>query len=453
MVLSSYSLCRAFLLQLIAIGVVFNMTGAARAEPAALPGWELTWQDEFEGDALDAEKWEVLTRKKNHNRELQYYLPEHVAVADGHLVITATDEPFDGKNYRSGRVFSWFTQPYGRFEARAKVPTTKGIWPAIWMLPRGVKWPSGGEIDIMEHKGSAPNRIGSAYHYATDRGNHTFQSGWHKPEPAVNYPDGFHTYAVEWDPGQIRFFVDGVNHFTMKGLYVSEQPMGVLINTAVGGWYDGNPDETTVFPQTFHIDYVRIYRRTGPAAKVTPLETIDSGLIVNGSFEMGTVPWVFEDKAQQVAHRVTSKPVVLAYEENNGHAIRMLGPSRISQVVPAITPGETYRLTAHVRVNADSPIREKQIKQHLTLEFLDAQGELIEGDANRVVSADAQTAEDQWIPISLTATAPGGAVAARVGLETLSPADEKGAIWIDAVSMHALPDTAEGENGPEATAR
>lgn len=435
-----------------AFGLVLNETACADPGPSALPGWELTWQDEFDGDAIDAEKWEVLTRKNNHNREKQFYLPDHVAVADGNLVITATDEPYDGKDYRSGRVFSWFTQQYGRFEARAKVPTTKGIWPAIWMLPRGVKWPTGGEIDVMEHKGSAPTRIGSAYHYATGLGHHTYQSGWYEPDPAVQYPDGYHVYAVEWDPGQIRFFVDGVNHFTMKGVYVSEKPMGVLINTAVGGWFDGDPDETTVFPQTFHIDYVRVYRRTGPAPEVTPVATADSGLIVNGNFELGTGPWEFADQAKQVAHRVTSKPISLAYEENNGHAIRMPGPARISQVVESITPGRAYRVTAHVRVNADNPLREKQIEQRITLEFLDTEGEPIRDAAAGAVSADAQTTEDRWNPVSLTATAPAGAAAARVSLETVSPAEEKGAVWVDAVSMHELADPPPGENEPGSAA-
>ena len=442
----SHSLSWAAALYAVTISTLLGWTNSTRAESLDRNGWELTWQDEFDGDAIDAEKWEVLTRKKNHNRELQYYLPEHVKTEDGHMVITTTDEPYDGKGYRSGRVFSWYTQQYGRFEARAKVPTTKGIWPAIWMLPRDVKWPTGGEIDIMEHKGSSPTKIGSAYHYATDRGHHILQSGWYEPEPAVHYPDGFHTYAIEWDPGQIRFFVDGVNHFTMKGDYVSELPMGVLINTAVGGWYDGNPDETTVFPQTFHIDYVRIYRRTGPVEEVEPLRTIDSGLIDNGSFEAGTMPWTFEGKARQISHRITSKPISLAYEENNGHAIRMPGPSKITQLISSIKPGQAYQLTAHIRVNADNPIRGKAIQQRMSIDFLDSEGSPIPGSSVEVVSADGVTIEDQWHLVSVSQVAPPDAASALVSFETTSKDEGKGAVWVDAVALQESAETSDNED-------
>ena len=104
--------------------------------------WELTFSDEFDGDAVDTTKWDVLHRKNSHNNEKQYYLPEQATVADGILRITAVDEPYDGKDYCSARLESTFTQAYGKFEIRAKLPTTKGLWPAIWLLPRGVRWPS-----------------------------------------------------------------------------------------------------------------------------------------------------------------------------------------------------------------------------------------------------------------------------------------------------------------------
>lgn len=235
-------------------------------EGMAQQKWELTFSDEFEGDAVDTDKWEVLTREHSYNNELQYYLPEHASVANGKLRITATDEPYNGKAYQSARLESWFSQAYGRFEARAKIPTTKGIWPAIWLLPRDVQWPHGGEIDIMEHGGSKPNEVLSAFHFANAEGEHEHVDQRYSTEGAdgepVHFPDGFHVYAVEWTPDEIVYYVDGVEHYrvTMQQVPVSSTPMSIVLNTAVGGWFDGEPDETTVFPQYFEIDYVRAYK-------------------------------------------------------------------------------------------------------------------------------------------------------------------------------------------------
>jgi beta-glucanase (GH16 family) len=236
-------------------------------QQADAPEWVLTFSDEFDGDAVDTDRWEVLTRKDNFNGEEQYYLPEHASIVDGMLRITTTKEPYDGKAYRSARLESWFSQTHGRFEARAKIPTTQGIWPAFWLLPRDVKWPLGGEIDIMEHGGSKPERLVFAYHYADEAGEHQFASAEHSAkqdtgEP-VRFPDGFHVYAVEWAPTEIVFYVDGVECYRLgqDQVPVSDTPMSIVLNTAVGGWFDGEPDETTVFPQYFDIDYVRAYRR------------------------------------------------------------------------------------------------------------------------------------------------------------------------------------------------
>jgi len=229
--------------------------------------WVLTWSDEFDGEEIDTQKWEVLTRKKNYNGESQYYLPEQAAVVDGLLRITTTNEPYDGKAYRSARLESWFEQAYGRFEVRAKIPTTQGIWPAIWLLPRSKPWPHGGEIDMMEHAGSRPHEVQSAYHFADAEGQHdhvykVYTATGPDGEP-VCFPDDFHVYAVEWSPAQIVFYVDGEAFYRIGAdeVPISSTPMSVVLNTAVGGFFDGEPDETTRFPQYFDIDYVRVYSR------------------------------------------------------------------------------------------------------------------------------------------------------------------------------------------------
>ncbi len=231
--------------------------------------WTLTFSDEFEGKAVDTDKWDVLTRKDSYNDEKQYYLPEQASIVDGMLRITATDEPYDGKAYRSARLESRFAQAYGKFEIRAKIPTTKGIWPAIWLLPRGAQWPTGGEIDIMEHHGSNPAGVNSAIHFADAQGNHQFiyrdYTTTDDDGQPVHWPDGFHIYSTVWTPTDIAFFVDGVEYYRAgrEKTPVIDTPMSVILNTAVGGLFDGDPDDNTVFPQTFDIDYVRVYQRTG----------------------------------------------------------------------------------------------------------------------------------------------------------------------------------------------
>src|SRR5688572_6284744 len=135
---------------------------SAAAEVPDVPGWELVWQDEFEGTAVSQENWDVLTRRNSFNEEKQYYTPQQASIVDGRLRITATNQPLDGKLYRSARLESWQTFGPGRFEARIDLPTTQGMWPAFWLLPRVKQWPTGGEIDIMENRGSEPRTVSSA---------------------------------------------------------------------------------------------------------------------------------------------------------------------------------------------------------------------------------------------------------------------------------------------------
>jgi beta-glucanase (GH16 family) len=245
----------------------FHLAGQSAPPPAQLPGWTLTWHDEFDGPGIDSSKWEVLTRRDSYNQEKQFYLPAQAAVADGLLRITSVLEPYEGKLYRSARLEGRYEQSYGRFEIRAQIPTTQGIWPALWLLPRSARWPLGGEIDIMEHKGSEPHTVSSAYHFADKTGKHRYVTARYQAidenGQAIRWPDGFHVYAAEWDSNQIRFYVDGVEHFraTSAEVPISSTPMHVVLNTAVGGNFDGDPDASTIFPQVHLIDYVRVYKR------------------------------------------------------------------------------------------------------------------------------------------------------------------------------------------------
>jgi beta-glucanase (GH16 family) len=258
--------------RLVVTGVLcLAITGLLVAAPATaqvpnLPGWDLVWNDEFDTGVLDTARWEALNRKDSFNNEKQYYLPDQVSVSNGLLTITATDQPLAGKPYRSGLVRTWDEQTYGRWEIRADLPSTQGMWPAIWLLPKTVSWPLGGEIDIMENRGSQPNLVSSAYHWNTvpNSSNFVFNEysatdGGGQP---VNFQTGMHTYAVEWEADQIRYYVDDNLHFTVNNPQAPlTVPMSLIINLAVGGNFGGDPDATTVFPQNFDVDYVRVWQR------------------------------------------------------------------------------------------------------------------------------------------------------------------------------------------------
>lgn len=265
-----------FRLQALVLGVCLLSTARgeeipSRAEEVRSPqiaGWKLVWEDQFDGDKLNLDEWEPIRRKDSHNNEKQYYLPEQIQVIDGVLRITATDEALDGKSYRSGRLRTYRQWSLGRFEARIRLPKTQGMWPAFWLLPRDVRWPEGGEIDIMEAAGGTPRLTSSAYHWGASGQQHRYLSRRQKLAPADERgrggPDDFHTYACEWEPDAIRFFVDGAEHFvvTADDAPLHAMRKAIVINLAVGGFYGGDPDESTVFPQRLDVDYVRVWRRS-----------------------------------------------------------------------------------------------------------------------------------------------------------------------------------------------
>ncbi len=260
------------------------------ADPAAqLPGWRLAWSDEFTGDRLDATRWwaEHLSTYGDGNDELACLMnrERNLAVSDGVLKLVATREPTPlhcgdadarfpgGRTYTSAHLSTRRIADfrYGRFEIRAQLPTragtSKGLWPAFWLRPTagGV-----GELDVLEAIGSGRggdewNRVHQTiwYDYA----------GTHRRQPTtVVFPqggpsDGMHVYAAEWEPGEIRWYVDG------RLTYVRDRrttpwldeafgrPMYLRLNLAVGGGWPGTPDADTTFPATFMVDYVRVYQR------------------------------------------------------------------------------------------------------------------------------------------------------------------------------------------------
>ncbi len=253
------------------------------ADNAAIaPGDALTlvWSDEFDAVQLDPESWFFEEGDGSQygipgwgNNELQWYLPNSAQLESGNLVITARNEASNGKDYTSARINTRdrFAMRYGRIEARIRLPAGQGIWPAFWMLPQDNVyggWAASGEIDIMEavNLGVAGNNtIHGTIHYGGAWPANVYSGDGYLV--ATDAAAGFHVYAIEWDPTEIRWYVDDTlyamqNAWSTTGAAFPapfDQHFYILLNVAVGGNWPGAPDATTVFPVTMEIDYVRVY--------------------------------------------------------------------------------------------------------------------------------------------------------------------------------------------------
>ena len=261
--------------------------------------WAMVWHDEFDGDRLDLSKW---GKEENNygggNNEAQHYstLEKYVQVSDGKLKIHVYRDAFttpDGQKrpYSSGRIRTLQRADflYGRFEVSAKVPSGQGIWPAVWMLP-SVRdygtWASGGEIDIMESRGSLINETLGTIHFGSSWPNNTYKGGSYSL-PEGNFADGFHTYVVDWYEDRIEWWVDGVRWQTIRkdewfsdpekwnvsaasvsdpSLPPFDKPFHLIVNVAVNGAFfngtsqDANALPDSAFPQTLELDYIRVYK-------------------------------------------------------------------------------------------------------------------------------------------------------------------------------------------------
>ncbi len=238
--------------------------------------WQLVWEDNFDGPAIDESKWSFATGAGGWgNNELQYYTnrSENAYIENGSLVIMAIEEDYQGSPYSSARMNTRFKGDwlYGRFEIRAKLPQGQGLWPAIWMLPTDWEyggWAASGEIDIMELIGSNPYTVLGTLHYGGVFPNNTHTGSAYTLNQGASFADEYHTFAIEWDETSIKWFVDD-NHYQTQTSWFStaqEYPapfnrrFHLLLNIAVGGNLPGYPDQTTLFPQTMHVDYVKVYR-------------------------------------------------------------------------------------------------------------------------------------------------------------------------------------------------
>ena len=248
-------------------------------------GWVEVWRDDFDGPAQsgpDAARWNLETNELGFNDELNHNTADRknsFLDGSGNLVLQALDEPYVDQNgvqssqpYSSARLNTRgkLEQTHGKFEARLKLPAGgRGIWPAFWMLGADIDevgWPECGEVDILEWRGSDPGTIISSLHGPNYSGGNSYNDSYELP--SGSYGD-FHVFTFEWTSHGVRWLIDGQQYFfrsaeSVRGrgqTWAYDHPFFLILNLAIGGIFDGDPDGTTVFPQTMLVDYVRVYER------------------------------------------------------------------------------------------------------------------------------------------------------------------------------------------------
>lgn len=228
--------------------------------------WGLVWADEFDGAVLDPANWIVQDGASHVNNERQYYTPSDVYLENGSLVLRSQQRTMGGRAYTSGEVRTGTKRTVGignAVEWRTQTPSGQGIWPANWLVNTpcdglngcGASWPP--EIDVMEIRGSVPDENVMTHWWGTYP-NQGHESSIYS---GTVLSSGYHTYRIEWFADSVHWYVDG----TRRARHTSNITAGVMqlvMNTAVGGDFDGNPTSATVFPQYHRIDYVRVYRDT-----------------------------------------------------------------------------------------------------------------------------------------------------------------------------------------------
>ncbi|MFB6454068.1 family 16 glycosylhydrolase [Chitinophaga sp. Hz27] len=241
-----------------------KITGNAKAQVALANTYNLIWSDEFDGSSVNTNNWSFETGP-GVNNEKEYYQASNATVSGGNLVITAKKQSVNGWPYTSARMNTagHFTTKYGRIEARIKLPSGQGLWPAFWMLGNNigsVGWPKCGEIDIMERVNTS-NTIYGTIHW--DNNGHVSYGG-----TTTTDPENYHVYAVEWDANGIKWFVDGnqyvaantQNNINNTGAF--QNPFFIILNLAVAGDFPGQTVDESKLPASMYVDYVRVYSIT-----------------------------------------------------------------------------------------------------------------------------------------------------------------------------------------------
>ncbi|RFM27359.1 glycoside hydrolase [Deminuibacter soli] len=267
---------------------------ASLTAPRAAAAYQLVWADEFNGTSVNTANWTFETGP-GVNNEKEYYQASNASVSNGNLVITAKNQSVGGYPYTSARMNTagHFTTTYGRVEARIKLPSVQGLWPAFWMLGSNigtVGWPKCGEIDIMEHVNTNSTIYGTIH---WDANGHV-QYGGNTSTSVTDY----HVYAIEWDANEIRWYVDNTQYATaniQNNINSTEEfhhPFFIILNLAVAGDFPGQTVDAGSLPATMLVDYVRVYAQTTGGGSIPYGQTVTLKGFNNDyvSSENGTQP-------------------------------------------------------------------------------------------------------------------------------------------------------------------
>jgi beta-glucanase (GH16 family) len=268
---------------LLAAAQSLSANNYAISEPMPSHAAKLIWSDEFNGKSLDMSKWSFDTSRNKlgwYNKELQYYAanrPENLRLENGKLIIELRKDPtaidrfadWGNQQYSSAKIVTKGKAAFdtGFAEVSAKLPCTRGTWPAIWMLPEGDSpWPDGGEIDILEQVGSQPNVAHATLH--TRLFNHVMHTGRGAETPVPTACSAFHRYQLAWTNEAITIGVDGRAYMRVRndqpggrGAWPFDAPFYLILNLAMGGdWAGAKGIDDAALPQRMEVDYVRVWQ-------------------------------------------------------------------------------------------------------------------------------------------------------------------------------------------------
>lgn len=221
--------------------------------------WTLVWKDEFHNEA-SLLNWNLQDWPSDKNGEWQYYSPENVSIQDSLLIIESRKERFKSRKYTSGAVTTEgkFEFTYGKVEIKAKIPKGPGIFPAFWLVNSdGGNWLP--EIDMMENLGQHPNELHYVVHWENASGE-KMREYYHYKSNELDFSTDFHIYGLLWEPNKITWTLDGTPIFETTA-FSPDVPLFLYINTAIGGFWPGNPDPFDEYPKQMQIDYVRIFQK------------------------------------------------------------------------------------------------------------------------------------------------------------------------------------------------
>lgn len=429
-------------LSVICIGMCFSM---GRAWGQAPPGYRLIWSDEFNGATIDPSNWGFdIGGSGWGNNELQYYTnrPENAFLSNGNLVIEARKESYEGRNYTSARLLTKGKRDFlfGRIDIRAKLPKGQGIWPALWSLGKNIDqvgWPACGEMDILELLGHEPNKMYSTVHWAPPGGGATNLPA-NYVLPSGDFTQDFHLFSMVWERDIIKFYVDDilittVTRANITGNYPFNDPFFLIFNVAVGGFWPGNPDATTTFPQRMYVDYVRVFQQesslAGPTlAAPTPTEpasrviSLFSNAYTNVAVDTWSAPWdVANVEEVSVVGNATKKYTNLTFAGVEFH-----------------TPGPVINATSMERFHADIWTPDAS---SLKLKLVDfgANGVYGGGDDTEHELAFAPTLGN-WYSIDVPLSSFTG-LTSRAHLAQLIIVGDGGnkSVWVDNVYLYKLP--------------